>query len=259
MAMARRPLIAANWKMNKSIAEAVAFAAAVRPALSSLSACDLALLPSFFGVRPLADVLAGTAVAVGAQDLYWEAGGAFTGEVSAAMVRDAGATLALVGHSERRHVLGETDDVVARKLAAALGGGLTPIFCVGETLPEREAGRERAVVERQLGAGLAGQDAAAVTRTVIAYEPVWAIGTGRTATPDDAAAMHAAIRAWLSARFGAPAAAALRILYGGSVKPDNAASLMAREDIDGLLVGGASLDAGSFLAIARAAARPAAG
>jgi len=253
MTTSRRVLIAANWKMHKTISEATRFASEVRSALAVPAPCDLAVFPSFFAVRPLVEALVGTAVAVGAQDLHWEDGGAFTGEVSAAMLRDAGATVVLVGHSERRHVMGESNDVVARKLAAALRSGLAPILCVGETLAEREAGRQRAVVETQLECAFGAADATGAAKTVIAYEPVWAIGTGRTATADDAEEMHRAIRAWFGGRFGAGAAAALRIQYGGSVKPDNAASLLAREEIDGLLVGGASLDAGSFLAIARAA------
>jgi triosephosphate isomerase len=239
--------------MNKTISEAVSFASELRAVLPSLTDSDLVVLPAFPALRPLADALAGTPVAVGAQDLHWEADGAFTGEVSAAMLRDAGATVVLVGHSERRHVLGETNEVVARKYAAALGSGLTPILCVGETLSEREAGRALPVVEAQLAAALGGVTAAGAARTVVAYEPVWAIGTGRTATPDDATAMHRAIRGWLRARFGDGVAAGLRIQYGGSVKPLNAAGLLSREEIDGLLVGGASLDAASFVEIARAA------
>jgi triosephosphate isomerase len=251
--MSRRKLIAANWKMNKTIAEASSFATTLRPALPALASCDLVVLPSFFAVRPLADALAGTAVAIGAQDIYFEGNGAFTGEVSAAMIRDAGATVVLVGHSERRHVLGESDDTVARKLAAALRGGLTPILCVGELLAQRDAGRHHAVVQSQLEAAFTGTGADQAAKVVIAYEPVWAIGTGRTASPDDAQEMHGAIRVWLRTRFGA-AAGAMRIQYGGSVKPDNAARLLARDEVDGLLVGGASLDAGAFIAIARAAA-----
>ncbi len=250
--MSRRKLIAANWKMNKRVREAVDFADAFRPFVASLDRCDLVIFPSFFCIGPLARALAGTPVAVGAQDVYWEREGAFTGEVSSAMVMDAGATSVLVGHSERRHVIGEPDDLVARKLHAALDGGLKPVLCVGETLAEREAGHERDVVSRQLSSAFAGRDAGDAARTVIAYEPVWAIGTGRTATPDDAETMHRAIRAWLGDRFGADTAAAIRIQYGGSAKPDNAADLLARDEIDGLLVGGASLDARSFAAIAGA-------
>jgi triosephosphate isomerase len=251
--MSRRRLIAANWKMNKTIADAMAFVTPLRPALERLAPVDIALFPSFFAVRPLADALDGSLVAVGAQDLYYEESGAFTGEVSGAMLRDAGATMVLVGHSERRHVLGETDETVARKFDAALRAGLTPVLCVGELIAERDAGNARAVVERQLAAAYATIAADAAVRTVVAYEPVWAIGTGRTASPDDAEEMHAAVRAWLVKTFG-PGTDAIRILYGGSVKPDNAGGLIARENVDGFLVGGASLDPAGFITIAEAAA-----
>ena len=251
--MSRRCLIAANWKMNKTIAEAVAFIPPLRAALPRLSAVDLALFPAYFGVHDVADAVAGTGVAVGAQDLYWEPNGAFTGEISAAMVRDAGATMVLVGHSERRHVLGESDEWIARKLATALHGELTPILCVGELLNERDAGRARAVVERQLMSAFGGLAPELAMRTVIAYEPVWAIGTGRVAAPEDAAEMHAAVRGWLGSALG-NRADAMRILYGGSVKPDNAGGLIARENVDGFLIGGASLDPAGFIAIAEAAA-----
>jgi triosephosphate isomerase len=251
--MSRRKLIAANWKMNKTIAEAMAFVPPLRAALPRLSAVELAVFPSFFGVRPLADALADAGVAVGAQDMHWEAGGAFTGEVSGAMLRDSGASMVLVGHSERRHVMGESDEVVARKLAAALRDGLTPVLCVGELLSERDAGLERAVVERQLASALHGITGEVAPRIVVAYEPVWAIGTGRTAIPQDAADMHAAVRAWLSGHF-AGAAGRMRILYGGSVKPENADGLVARDHVDGFLVGGASLDPATFVAIAEAVA-----
>ncbi len=253
--MPRPKLIAANWKMNKTIAEAVAFAGELRASLPSVPAhCDLVVIPSFFCVRPVVDALVGARAWVGAQDLYWEKSGAFTGEVSADMVKDAGAMYVLAGHSERRHGLGETDAVVAKKLAAALVAGLTPILCVGETLSERESGLEAHVVERQLAVAFTGVSADDARMTVIAYEPVWAIGTGRTASPDDAVTMHKTIRTWMQGRFGPPVAKALRIQYGGSVNPANAGDLLARDEVDGLLVGGASLDAGSFLGIARAAA-----
>ena len=238
--------------MNKTIAEAVVFVPPLREALSGLGSVDLAVFPSFIGIRPVVDALQGTDVAVGAQDLYWEANGAFTGEISTAMIRDAGGTMALVGHSERRHVLGESDETVAKKLIAALQAGLTPVLCVGELISERDAGNARAVVQRQLASAFANVPASLAPRTVVAYEPVWAIGTGRVASPDDAAEMHAAVRAWLSGRLGA-AADGMRILYGGSVKPENAAGLIERENVDGFLIGGASLDPASFVAIAAAA------
>jgi triosephosphate isomerase len=250
--MSRRKLIAANWKMNKTVAEATAFVPALRAAVARLAGIDLAIFPSFFCVRALADALAGTSVAVGAQDLHWEPNGAFTGEVSGAMLTDAGATMVIVGHSERRHVMGESDEIVARKLAAALRARLAPILCVGELLSERDAGNEKAVVERQLASAFQGVAEEMAARVVVAYEPVWAIGTGRTAQPDDAEAMHGAVRSWLSAHVGAEAVS-MRILYGGSVNAGNAAGLIARENVDGFLVGGASLDPASFVAIAEAA------
>ncbi|MCI0451045.1 MAG: triose-phosphate isomerase [Candidatus Latescibacteria bacterium] len=252
--MPRPKLIAANWKMNKTISEAVAFASELRASLPSVPAhCDVVLIPAFFGVRPVVDALAGARAWVGAQDLYWEKSGAFTGEVSADMVKDAGAMYVLVGHSERRHGMGETDAVVAKKLAAAMGAGLTAILCVGETLSEREGGLEAHVVERQLAVAFTGVAPDDARASVIAYEPVWAIGTGRTASPGDAVAMHRAIRAWLQGRFGPVIAKAMRIQYGGSVNPANAADLLSRDEIDGLLVGGASLEVASFLGIAQAA------
>jgi triosephosphate isomerase len=250
--MSRRKLVAANWKMQMSISGARAFAGALRSRLAEAPACDLAVFPPFFALPTAAEALAGSPVAVGAQDLYWEKSGAFTGEISGEMVIEAGGTHVLVGHSERRHVIGENDGVVARKLAAALGAGLIPVLCVGEKIEERESGAAEAVVKRQLAAALDGLGAADAGRIVVAYEPVWAIGTGRTATPADAVAMHALIRREASGRFGAKAADALRILYGGSVKPDNAGTLLREAEIDGALVGGASLDIESFLRIAGA-------
>ncbi len=253
--MSRPKLIAANWKMNKTIAEAVAFADELRAALPSVPPQrDLVVIPSFFGVRPVVEALAGARAWVGAQDLHWEKAGAFTGEVSADMIKDAGAMYVLVGHSERRHGMAETDAVVAKKLAAALGAGLTPILCVGETLSERESDLQVHVVERQLSVAFFDTSADDARSTVVAYEPVWAIGTGRTASPDDAVAMHRTIRAWIDGRFGGALAKAIRIQYGGSVNPANAGDLLSRDEVDGLLVGGASLDPASFVAIARASA-----
>jgi triosephosphate isomerase len=249
----RRPLIAANWKMNKLIADAEAFASGLVSGLERASRCDLLVCPPFFAVPAVARALSGSGVAVGAQDLFWEESGAFTGEVSGAMVADAGATFVLVGHSERRHVIGEGNDMVAKKLRAALGAGLTPILCVGETLAEREAGRHQAVVGEQLDTALEGWTADEAGGIVIAYEPVWAIGTGRTATPEDAEAMHRFARGRIGERFGPEVAADMRIQYGGSVKPGNAAALLGCEDIDGALVGGASLEVESFLGIAEGA------
>jgi triosephosphate isomerase len=248
----RRSLIAANWKMHKTRAEAVAFARAVRDRVSDAPSCDLLIFPPFFSVPEVAEALAGTGVGVGAQDVYFEPSGAFTGEVSPQMVVDAGAGWVLVGHSERRHVFGEASEVVARKLGAALEAGLSPILCVGERVEEREAGAATAVVQQQLEVGLDGLGAGEIERTVIAYEPVWAIGTGRTATPDDAEEMHRFIRGCLRGMAGEDVGDRVRIQYGGSVKPDNAAGLLSRAEIDGALIGGASLEVDSFLTIAAA-------
>lgn len=256
--MSRRSLIAANWKMNKTVAQATEFVVPLRGALPRLSRVDLAIFPSFFCVRPLAEALKGAGVAIGAQDMHWESGGAFTGEVSGAMLKDAGASMVIVGHSERRHVMGESNEIVARKLSAALRDGLGPILCVGELLSERDAGQEQAVVEKQLATAFHGMAADVAAGVVIAYEPVWAIGTGRTASPQDAESMHQSVRAWLAGHYGA-IADEVRILYGGSVKPDNAAGLIDQDNVDGFLIGGASLDPASYIAIAEAAAAYAGG
>ena len=240
--------------MEKTIAEAESFANDLSSHLGDLSKVDLLVFPPFFAVTPTARALDGKGVAIGAQDLYFEERGAFTGEVSTAMIADAGATHALVGHSERRHVIGESNDIIARKLGAAIDGGLTPVLCVGEKIEEREAGEHESYVEEQLTTAYAGLDREAASRVIVAYEPVWAIGTGKTATPDDAEAMHAFIRNWLAGRYDAALAEQTRILYGGSVKPDNAAGLLGQENIDGALIGGASLQVDSYTAIARAAA-----
>lgn len=250
--MARRKLIAANWKMNKTISEAREFAEALKPRLGKFGDCDLVLFPPFMAIPRTVGVLDGTAVAVGAQDVFWEGSGAYTGEISAGMLEDAGATYALVGHSERRHVIGEGNEVVARKLRAVLDSSLTPVLCVGEKIEQRESGEHEAYVLEQLNTGLGGVTVDEMDRVVIAYEPVWAIGTGKTATPEDAVAMHAFIRAWVGETFRGDVAGRLRIQYGGSVKADNAAGLLGEEEIDGALIGGASLEVDSFLAIARA-------
>jgi len=244
----RRPLIAGNWKMYKTVSEAVALVEAVRAGVAGAPA-EVMVAPPFTALTAVAPLLRGTGIGLGAQDMHWENEGPFTGAISPVMLRDAGCTHVIVGHSERRQHFGETDEGVARKTRAALSHGLTPVVCVGETLAERESSRTMEVVERQLERALREltPDQAAVV--VIAYEPVWAIGTGRTATPEQAQEVHAFIRRHLAASHGAPPAAALRILYGGSVKPDNIGSLMAQADVDGALVGGASLEAGSFLKI----------
>jgi triosephosphate isomerase len=245
-----RQLIAGNWKMNGLTVPGARLAAAIREAVSAAPPpCDLLICPPFTLVGPLAHVMLGSGVAVGAQDCHAKASGAHTGDVSAAMLKDAGATAVILGHSERRTDHGETDGQVRAKAEAALAAGLAPIVCVGETWPEREAGRHEAVVAAQLAAslpeGFAGTG-------VVAYEPVWAIGSGRTPTEADIAAMHAMIRRVLAERFGALGGRVL-ILYGGSVKPANAAAILALPEVGGALVGGASLVAEDFLAIAAAA------
>lgn len=250
--MARRKLIAANWKMNKTIAEAESFATSLKSRADGLAGCDLLLCPPFFALPATSQTLSGTTVAVGAQDLFWEQHGAFTGEVSGEMIRDAGGTHVIVGHSERRHLLGEADETVARKLHAAIASGLVVVFCVGERLEDREAGTARAYVKRQLDSALSGLTIDALAKIVIAYEPVWAIGTGKTASPADAVEMHEHVRHEVASRFDKDVGATLRIVYGGSVNGDNAASLLECEDIDGALVGGASLNVDSYVKIAAA-------
>ena len=246
----RRPLIAGNWKMYKTIAEALAFAQSFKPLVVAATHCDMVLAPPFTALKALADRLDGSNVEVAAQDVAAEAGpGAFTGEVSAAMIKDAGARYTIIGHSERRQFYGETDESVNRRIVAALGAGLLPIVCVGERLDERDAGHAEHVVAEQLAGGMRNLTVTDGSRIIIAYEPVWAIGTGRTATPHIAQLMHAFIRSRIRDMFGDSVAAGMRILYGGSVKPDNASALMSESDIDGALVGGASLEAESFAQI----------
>ena len=251
--MSRTPFLAANWKMHKTAAEARAFAADFLPRVAGLAGVEIALAPPATALHALGEALAGSAVALAAQNVSPELEGAFTGEVSVAMLAEAGCRYGIVGHSERRSLFGEEDGVVARKAAALLAGGLVPIVCLGETLEQREAGRTLAVCEAQLEGSLAGLPEDRAAEIVLAYEPVWAIGTGRTATPEIAQEVHGFIRSWLGKRFG-DAGEAIRIQYGGSVKPDNAAALLAQPDIDGGLVGGASLDPESFAKICRSAA-----
>ncbi|WP_372620097.1 triose-phosphate isomerase [Falsiroseomonas sp.] len=250
-----RPLIAGNWKMHGSMAEAAALAGAVREGAAGLPA-ELLVCPTFLHVASVASLLAGSAVAVGGQDCHAAAKGAHTGDVSAPMLRDAGASHVILGHSERRTDHAETDAAVRAKAEAAAAAGLVPVVCVGETEAERLAGQAEAVVARQLAEslpdGFAGTGAPAGAAGIIAYEPVWAIGTGRTPTEADIGALHGFIRERLAARFGA-AGQGMRILYGGSMKPGNAKAILALPNVDGGLVGGASLVAADFLAIARAA------
>jgi triosephosphate isomerase len=253
--LARRKFVCGNWKLHRTIAEAIALAKDVAAGLGDASGkVQVAVAPPFTALRAVADAVKGTAVEVAAQDVHWEAQGAFTGEVSAAMLADAGCRHGIVGHSERRQLFGETDEGVRKKVGALLQANLLPIVCVGETLAEREGGKTLAVVERQVRGALAGIPASALAAITVAYEPVWAIGTGKTATAAQAQEVHAAIRKLLR-DLGGDAADAIRIQYGGSVKPDNAAELMSQPDVDGALVGGASLKAGDFLAIVRGALR----
>ncbi len=247
-----KPVIAGNWKMHKGPAETAAFFRSFLASGQVPHDRTVVFFPPAVSV-PAARAALGdrSDILLGVQNIHWETHGAFTGEISAPMAADAGARLVLCGHSERRHVFGETDEEVGRKAAAAFAAGLVPMICVGEKLEEREAGRLEEVVLRQLDAALAHLDADDVARAIIAYEPVWAIGTGRNATPADAAAAHAVLRARLRDTVG-EAAGRVPILYGGSVKPENAAGLLAAEDVDGLLVGGASLDPEGFSRIVNA-------
>jgi triosephosphate isomerase len=249
----RRPLIAGNWKMNTTAQSAVVLSRAVAGAVRSLPNVDVLVCPPFPYLSAVVEAVRGSAVAVGAQNSWPEPPGAFTGEVANEMLRDVGCTSVILGHSERRHVLGEGDSLINRKVRAALAHGLQVILCVGELLEEREAGNTETVLDTQMAGGLADVQADALTNIVIAYEPVWAIGTGRTATPDQAQAAHAHVRNWLAGRYNAALAGATRILYGGSVKADNAADLLRQPDVDGALVGGASLNRDAFLPIVQAA------
>jgi triosephosphate isomerase (TIM) len=246
----RRPILAANWKMHKTVGEAVSFVEAFLPRVAGVDDADLVIAPPFTALAAVGRALANSGVSLAAQNVHDREQGAFTGEVSAGMLADLGCAYAIVGHSERRHLFGEDDAFVARKAAVLLACGIRPIVCVGETLEEREAGRTFEVVGSQLAGSLAGVASDRAADTVIAYEPVWAIGTGRTATSELAQEVHAFVRGRLHEHFGA-SAQAVRIQYGGSVKPENAAELLAQRDIDGALVGGASLDADSFARIVR--------
>lgn len=245
----RRPVIAGNWKMYKTQVEARAYFAALKPLVAASTHCDIVVAPPFTALAAGVEAARGSAISIAAQDVHWAAEGAFTGEVSARMLVEAGCRCVLIGHSERRQYFGETDEWVNKKTKAALEAGLGPIVCVGETLQEREAGQTEAVLERQFRGGFAALTGAEFSRIIMAYEPVWAIGTGRTATPEMAAEAHRFLRQLAAASFTSDRAAALRILYGGSVKPDNIKGLMAQVEIDGALVGGASMDAQSFASI----------
>ena len=249
--MTRKLIIAGNWKMNHGSDKTREIVTGLRTELSDITVVDIVVCPPFTSLAAAVEAAAGSNIAVSAQNLHWAENGAFTGEISAAMLTELPVTYAVIGHSERRQHFGETDETVNQRLRAALDAGLIPIVCAGETQREREAGETETVVGRQIDGGLAGLGAAEVTGTVIAYEPVWAIGTGLTATPDQAQAVHAFIRNRIQSVYGADVADQVRIQYGGSVKADNAAELMGQVDIDGALVGGASLKVDDFATLIR--------
>jgi triosephosphate isomerase len=250
--MMRKPFVAGNWKMNKTPGETEALIRELIPLVKD-AACEVAVAPPFVCLERAASALKGSNIALAAQNVYWEAKGAFTGEIAVEMLKDLGVTHVIIGHSERRQYFGETDATVNKRIAAAVAGGLTPIVCVGETLAEREADKTMDVVARQTRAALDGFSADQVAAMVVAYEPVWAIGTGKVATTAQAQEVHAGIRALLGELHDARAAGAVRIQYGGSMKPDNAPDLLAQTDIDGGLIGGAALKAPDFAAICNAA------
>ena len=253
----RKQIVAANWKMNMTQAEAAAFVATFVRELGDSSEVEVVLVPPFTALAKLSDLLGNSKnIKLGAQNMSWEKSGAFTGEISAAMLRDLFVRYVVLGHSERRMLLGESDEIVNRKVNAAHAASLRPIVCVGETLEQREAGEVETVIGTQLRGSLANLGAKELNETVIAYEPVWAIGTGKTASAEQAQEAHAFIRQTLGEISDEATAAKMRIQYGGSVKPDNARSLMSQPDIDGALVGGASLDPRSFAQIIQAATRP---
>jgi triosephosphate isomerase len=251
----RKPFIAGNWKMNTDSSSSVQLATDVVGSTSGLAGAsvDVAVIPPFVYLKSVFDAVKNSSVSLGAQDIYFQEKGAFTGEISAAMLKDVGCTYVLCGHSERRHVIKENDGLINKKLNASISGGLLPILCVGELLEERKAEQTIEVITRQIKAGLEGLGREKFSAVTIAYEPVWAIGTGLTATPDQAQQVHALIRELIADLYDSEAAKEVRILYGGSVKPGNTAELMSREDLDGLLVGGASLKAQDFGSIIEAA------
>lgn len=249
----RKKFIAGNWKMNLTRAESVALASGLAEQVGDATDVDVAVCPPSVYLDAVNQAVSGSQVALGAQNMYHEASGAFTGEISAGMLLDLGCKYVILGHSERRHVLGETDEAINRKVVAALAAGLLPIVCVGELLEEREAGQTQSVVKTQVEGSLAGLTAEQMHQTVIAYEPVWAIGTGKVATPAQAEEVHADLRSLLETRYNSEVAASVRIQYGGSVKPGNAAELLGQPNIDGALVGGASLKVEDFMGIIKGA------
>ncbi|MEI6217467.1 MAG: triose-phosphate isomerase [bacterium] len=247
----RKPIVAGNWKMNKEVDDAIALASAVKLELLNFTDAEVVLCPPFTALKAVGDVLQGSYIKLGAQNMHWEKEGAYTGEISPSMLRNVFCHYVILGHSERRAIFHETNEAVNRKVKAALSAGLRPIMCVGETLAEHEAGRTEDVVRIQVEAGLAGVEAGAAN-IVLAYEPVWAIGTGKTATPEQAQEVHAFLRGIMAKMLGDNIASGIRIQYGGSVKPGNAKELFSQPDIDGGLIGGAALDARGFVEIVRA-------
>jgi triosephosphate isomerase len=253
MAETRRKLVAGNWKMYKTLAEALELASEIRRLVAMVRSCDVAVIPPALFVEPVSRRLADSNVAVGVQNVHDTGFGAFTGELSASMLAGLPVTYCLAGHSERRKVFGESDEAVNRKVKAILGSKVVPIMCLGETLEEREQKTTFNVLDRQMSRGLAGLDSGQVSGLVLAYEPVWAIGTGRNATPEQVEEVHTWLREWVREHYGKQSADEVRIQYGGSVKPDNASVLLHTANVDGALVGGASLEAASFAQIVKAA------
>ncbi len=255
--MMRKKFVAGNWKMNLDIADSSALATGLKEALSGCNCTanvDVAVCPPFVYLPAVIEAVQGSCIGVGAQDVYFAGNGAYTGEISVAMLKDIGCKYVVIGHSERRHVIGETNELINKKVLATLEGGLEVIFCIGELLEEREASKTEAVLEEQIRKGLIGVSKDQMTKVTVAYEPVWAIGTGKTATTDQAQQAHVFSRGVLADIFGAETAGSVRIQYGGSVKPGNAAELMGQSDVDGALVGGASLKVEDFLGIIKGGA-----
>ena len=251
MMLQRRPLIAGNWKMYKTPDEAAQTAQQLVERVAGVTEVDIMIAPTYTALVPVFEVIQNSPVALGAQNLFWEDEGAYTGEISAPMLKSAGCQYGIIGHSERRQYFGETDETVNKKIQAAIQVGIKPVFCVGETAEERESEQTLSVLDKQVKKGLEGLVSDQLDTLIIAYEPVWAIGTGKTATDDQAQEVHQFIRSLVEKNFGTALSDSIRILYGGSVKPDNVAGLMSMPDIDGALVGGASLDAESFSKIVR--------
>ncbi len=247
----RRRVIAGNWKMYKTQSDTRAFFAGFNPLVKGIDDCDIVIAPPFTNIPVAVDATKGTKIGISAQDVYWEKEGAFTGQISTTMLVEAGCRYSIVGHSERRQFFGDTDETVFKKTKTALAAGLTPIVCVGEMLADREGGNTEKVIGTQFQGSVGALTPEEFSRILIAYEPVWAIGTGRTATPEIAAAVHKFIRGCAAGKFSSSHASTLRILYGGSVKPDNIKGLMAQEELDGALVGGASLDPKSFASLVK--------